>query len=366
MEVDHVFRVYDNISVHWNHTRGKRKVHWPRIKIFIESLPKGSLIADIGSGDGKYFGLNPDIFSIGCDRSLRLLEVSRSPAFETFCCDAVKLPFVSDKFDASLCIAVMHHLASRERRVAVVSELVRITSPGGFVMIHAWAQEQGEDSRHEFPEQDMLVPWRLQKRFFQPGQQGSGNDASQPLLTVAKTKKLQKLQPTDANKQEKNRRRKKRIKDVLLSSPEISQSSSAHVEEGALDCVRVDTVVNETNDGNESDDDDGNDHDDENPVPEAQGLTVSENSDDAETSALPSSDAAVLAVSPDGPCEHVVEDDAKGQLIFQRYCHVYKQGELEQLCEAVSGCRIIETGWDKGNWTVLLLKDESVVQYLNN
>ena len=45
LEVDHVFRVYDNISVHWNHTRGKRKVHWPRIKTFIESLPKGALVA---------------------------------------------------------------------------------------------------------------------------------------------------------------------------------------------------------------------------------------------------------------------------------------------------------------------------------
>ena len=26
LEKDHVFRVYDNIAVHWNHTRGKRKV----------------------------------------------------------------------------------------------------------------------------------------------------------------------------------------------------------------------------------------------------------------------------------------------------------------------------------------------------
>jgi alkylated DNA repair protein alkB homolog 8 len=45
LEKEHVFRVYDNIAVHWNHTRGKRKVHWPRIKTFIESLPKGSLVA---------------------------------------------------------------------------------------------------------------------------------------------------------------------------------------------------------------------------------------------------------------------------------------------------------------------------------
>jgi len=26
LELDHVVRVYDNIAIHWNHTRGKRKV----------------------------------------------------------------------------------------------------------------------------------------------------------------------------------------------------------------------------------------------------------------------------------------------------------------------------------------------------
>lgn len=65
------------------------KVYWNRVKVFLESLPRGSLVAgldpssslafqtllDIGCGDGKYFGVNPDIFSIGCDRSPVLLEV---------------------------------------------------------------------------------------------------------------------------------------------------------------------------------------------------------------------------------------------------------------------------------------------------
>lgn len=72
--------------------------------------------------------------------------------------------------------------------------------------------------------------------------------------------------------------------------------------------------------------------------------------------AMPLSPAVELAISPDGPCEHVVEDATKGQLVFQRYCHVYRQGELEALCEEVGGCAIVETGWDKGNWTVLLKK----------
>ena len=104
LELDHVVRVYDNIAVHWNHTRGKRKVYWHRVKDFLDALPVGTLLADIGSGDGKYFGVNPGIISIGCDRSAKLLEVSHTAEFETFCCDAVKLPLTSDTFDATLCI----------------------------------------------------------------------------------------------------------------------------------------------------------------------------------------------------------------------------------------------------------------------
>lgn len=36
-------------------------------------------------------------------------------------------------------------------------------------MLQAWALEQGEASRHNFEQQDVMVPWRLQKRFFQDG-----------------------------------------------------------------------------------------------------------------------------------------------------------------------------------------------------
>ncbi len=62
--------------MHWNHTRGKRKVYWHRVKDFLDALPFGSLVADIGSGDGKYFGVNPNITIVACDRSLKLLQVA--------------------------------------------------------------------------------------------------------------------------------------------------------------------------------------------------------------------------------------------------------------------------------------------------
>ena len=162
IEEEHVFKVYDSIALHWHHTRGKRKVHWHRVKAFIETIEAGSLMADIGSGDGKYFGLSPAVYSLGCDRSMKLLEVSRDVRYETFCCDAVKLPLRSDVFDAVLCIAVLHHIATIDRRVSVIRELLRICRLGGRVMLQAWALEQEVHSKKKFEEQDVLVPWKLQ------------------------------------------------------------------------------------------------------------------------------------------------------------------------------------------------------------
>ena len=45
VEQENVFNVYDAIAVHWNHTRGKRKVYWHRVKSFLDGLAPGSLLA---------------------------------------------------------------------------------------------------------------------------------------------------------------------------------------------------------------------------------------------------------------------------------------------------------------------------------
>jgi hypothetical protein len=42
--------------------------------------------------------------------------------------------------------------------------------------------------------------------------------------------------------------------------------------------------------------------------------------------------------------------------VYQRYCHVYKKGELEDLCRSVPGCRLVSAGFDKSNWFVELLR----------
>lgn len=175
VEQQHVHDVYDSIAAHWHHTRGKRKVHWARVKHFLLSLSPGSLVADVGCGDGKYFGLNPNVQVVGCDYSQRLLEVSKLDgggmdySHESFACDALHLPFLSSMFDATMCIAVLHHISSADRRLQVLSELIRITSPGGHIFIQAWAQEQSAGGR-VFATQDVFVPWKLNRRYSSDGQ----------------------------------------------------------------------------------------------------------------------------------------------------------------------------------------------------
>jgi hypothetical protein len=181
----------------------------------------------------------------------------------------------SNAFDATLCIAVFHHLASLDRRIgkltcrlsactcsastssasavsiALLRELLRITRVGCEIMIQAWAYEQDESSRWNFQApsntasssscssgcgsstQDVLVPWKLPPRFFLDKSSSSNPDASAE-----------------------------------------EQSQESHV--------------------------------------------------------------------------------------YQRFCHVFRKGELEDLASSCPGARIMESGWDRGNWFCRLLKTAAV------
>ena len=71
-------------------------------------------------------------------------------------CDNLALPFRDSSIDAVLSIAVIHHIATAERRVHALRELSRILKVGGRVMISVWAFEQRQ---RKFESQDVLIPW---------------------------------------------------------------------------------------------------------------------------------------------------------------------------------------------------------------
>uniref|UniRef100_A0A3B5ASM3 tRNA (carboxymethyluridine(34)-5-O)-methyltransferase n=1 Tax=Stegastes partitus TaxID=144197 RepID=A0A3B5ASM3_9TELE len=139
LEEEYVHRVYDAIAPHFSSTRHSP---WPRVCHFLTLLPPGSALADVGCGNGKYLGVNPDVIAVGCDRSSALVQICAERGFHAFVSDALSVPLRTESCDACISIAVIHHFSTQERRLAAVRELVRLLKPGGRALIYVWAFEQ--------------------------------------------------------------------------------------------------------------------------------------------------------------------------------------------------------------------------------
>ena len=83
-----------------------------------------------------------------------------------------RLPYRSNMFDAVISVAVVHHFSTSERRQHAINDLYRICRPGGKVLIYVWAFEQvnKKTGKQRFSEQDVFIPWHMQKQFEQQNQ----------------------------------------------------------------------------------------------------------------------------------------------------------------------------------------------------
>ncbi|XP_061576403.1 probable tRNA methyltransferase 9B isoform X2 [Cololabis saira] len=153
LERDHVHSVYDKIAPYFNDNRYKA---WPKVRQFLLELPPGSIVADIGCGNGKYLHINKEVFKLGCDVCRPLVDFAWSQGHEVQMCDGLNLPYRDGCFDAVLSIAVIHHLSTKERRIRAIKEMARTLRVGGHIMIYVWAMEQ---KRRKFEKQDIFVPW---------------------------------------------------------------------------------------------------------------------------------------------------------------------------------------------------------------
>ncbi|XXG97059.1 D-xylose 1-dehydrogenase (NADP(+)) [Hypoxylon texense] len=184
-EQRHVHSVYESIASHFSSTRYKP---WPFVASFLASLTPGSVGLDVGCGNGKYLGVNPDVFVLASDRSANLARLARDlkvaqlkggggggggaggrgGADVAGVADGLALPFGGPRrVDFAICIAVVHHLSTRERRVEGVRALLDCVAPGtGRVLVYVWALEQGSSRRgwdEGTADQDQLVPWVLRQ-----------------------------------------------------------------------------------------------------------------------------------------------------------------------------------------------------------
>ena len=134
---------------------------WKTVAEFIDSIQLNTTNADIGCGNGKNMKYRPDIKFIGMDLCENFVDICKQSKLNVFHGNILSIPFESDYFDNVISIAVIHHLKTKDERMKAISELIRITKPGGRILIYVWAFEQDQNSKRKFETQDVLVPFRL-------------------------------------------------------------------------------------------------------------------------------------------------------------------------------------------------------------
>ncbi|XP_051676045.1 alkylated DNA repair protein alkB homolog 8 isoform X5 [Oryctolagus cuniculus] len=95
LEREYVHRVYEEIAGHFSSTR---HTPWPHIVEFLKALPDGSIVADIGCGNGKYLGINKELYMI----STLPRASSRSPMQMQGPKDLDHLPLLSQAISTEL------------------------------------------------------------------------------------------------------------------------------------------------------------------------------------------------------------------------------------------------------------------------
>lgn len=289
IEKKYVHHVYDAIAPHFSSTRFAQ---WPKVSSFLNSLPSGSLVLDAGCGNGKYLGLNPDCFFIGCDISPSLINICSDKGHEVIVADAVNLPYRSNYGDAAISIAVLHHLSTENRRRKAIEELVRVVKKGGLVLITVWAVEQEDGA--------LVNKWTPLTEKYVEEWIGSGSHR-------------------------------------VRSSPSISLESISETEENA--------DFKETSSGKNY------------SLPSKSGKNKENQQEYFIPWHLPYHRAEVSGASASAVANGLAKkDDKKGAVVYNRYYHVFSEGELERLVCDMRNVVIVDRFFDKSNWCIVLQK----------
>ncbi|CAH2062775.1 unnamed protein product, partial [Iphiclides podalirius] len=191
LEELHVHQVYEQISRHFSSTRHSA---WPKVVEFLREVPPGSVLLDLGAGNGKNILNRSDILQIAGERSIGLLEECKRNVGSVAGADCVRLDMLRAGVrdgcaDVVICIAVVHHFSSQSRRAQAVATIARSLRPGGRALITVWAKDQMKsnylckkkekevhtnsvvevaglnlpvhENRTQFQHKDLLVPWKL-------------------------------------------------------------------------------------------------------------------------------------------------------------------------------------------------------------
>jgi ubiquinone/menaquinone biosynthesis C-methylase UbiE len=141
--LDVVKKNYEEIAEEYDRTRRKKTtLLWRKVADYAEQVNPGSKVLDVGCGNGKLLEFLPQgVDYLGVDFSNRVIGIAkarfREERFEV--ADILNLEKIKGSgFDHVFCIAVFHHLPSRQLRVQALQEMTRKMSQDGQLVLTAW------------------------------------------------------------------------------------------------------------------------------------------------------------------------------------------------------------------------------------
>lgn len=374
---------------------------------FVTSLPNGSVIGDIGCGNGKNIPACNEVgLGIGYDISIELCKICRGMGFEVTVGDTMTLPYRDGVFDAALSIAVLHHISSIPRRVRLIREVMRVVAVGGKGLFYAWAFEQkNAKSGHQFPAHDVLVPWHLKPAPKETGKE-SGHGKGEGVVgqaaaaaAAAETAADEGDASGSSSSTSVGTAGQSSVQPASLDSPPDSSSSSSSsnsytvllegkgdqlglgISTDAETCVhRVSKLLK----GSAADsaaliklgdiivEVDGKsvvgvEHD--GVIELLQSTCDGTASSNVAMMFLPakstppsiwppleSKDDPTPAPAPAALDSAPEDEELQEVKVYQRYCHVYREGELDKLASLIPEVELVESYYDTGNWCLVLRK----------
>ena len=136
----------------WDRDYARRGRVWGGSVKDLPALPDGSLVLEMGCGDGKTLSIMPASWRIAAiDISMQGLRLARRarPDACLLLADGCRLPLQSESFDAALAFHVAGHLFL-DQRLALAKEAARVLRPGGRLFFRDFSREdmrmgQGEE-----------------------------------------------------------------------------------------------------------------------------------------------------------------------------------------------------------------------------
>ncbi|XP_020596703.1 alkylated DNA repair protein alkB homolog 8 isoform X2 [Phalaenopsis equestris] len=312
IEKKYVHHVYNDIAQHFSATRFAK---WPKVARFLNSLSPGSVILDVGCGNGKYLGFNPNCFYIGCDISPPLINICARNGHEVLVADAVNLPYITNFGDVAISIAVLHHLSTESRRRKAIEELIRVVRKGGVVLITVWAVEQEDGS--------LISKWTPLSGKYNEGWVSSGC----PQVRNSATQMLEQIPETNEG--------------CRTERSKYHFTGPGDGETGRKDNMMAASFCNVVNE----------------PAIASSNCKADINQEYFVPWHLPYHRAEVNGASTAAIAHGLAKkDDRKGAVVYNRYYHIFAEGELQRLVAGMDNAETVEEFYDKSNWCIILRK----------